>query len=314
MNLNSVVEETTRFAVRTLPANIAIETDLADDLWEVETDASSTESALLNLLLNACDAMPEGGRVRVATANRRVTRAMPLRGGERLPAGRYATISISDTGRGIAESELPRIFEPFESSKPDGTGLGLTMIDVFMRETGGGIDVISAMGAGTTFTLYFRARRTGAPRVAATRRGGHIALAAPGARVLLVEDDLAVREALLRMLDGTGHEILAVESGDAAWALFQADPGFDLVVTDVVVPGRLQGAALAEKIRVRRPELPVLFLSGHDFGALCAHPGVRATDIRLAKPVRRAQLVEAIAMALDRSQRASDGELPAEGH
>ncbi|MGC9419881.1 MAG: ATP-binding protein, partial [Rhodovulum sp.] len=201
VDLNAVVAELTRFAARTLPGNIAIETDLAPDLWRIEADASSTESALLNMVLNARDAMPGGGRIRIVTANETVAAPLPLRGGRSLPAGRYVTVAIEDDGQGIAEQDLARIFEPFATTKPNGTGLGLAMIDLFMDKSGGGVSVASDPGAGTTFRLYFRARRDKGP-VPPPRAVPAPRTPRTGARILVVEDEPNVRETLLRTLEG----------------------------------------------------------------------------------------------------------------
>lgn len=303
VRLNELVQDLTQFCKRTMPANITIRTRLDPNLRNALTDFSSAESALLNLLLNARDAMPSGGTITVTTGTETFETERRVTGEGVLEPGSYVTISVADTGLGITEDRLSKIFEPFATDKTTGTGLGLAMTSVFMQKTGGAVSVRSKPDAGSVFTLYFRASderteaRPTSPAKALPSRQANT-------RLLVVEDDRHVRATLIRNLRQLGYPIHSAQNGDSAWLLAQANSTFDILITDVVMPGRLQGPDLAARLRDIRPDLPVIFISGHDFGQINTHPGVRRGDVILSKPIRKDQLVDAIQSAL-RSQAAA---------
>ena len=295
IDLSDIVRETRAWTARTLPAAIAVETALEPRLWKVAADSDATASALLNLIVNARDAMPDGGRLTIWTQNVRIG---PEDEAD-LPRGRYAVLSVADTGSGIPDAVLARIFEPFFTTKPPGagSGLGLSMVHGFMKQTGGTVRVETEPGRGTRFRLYFPVRQ----RRAATAPAAPTGTAATGqaARILVVEDEAPVLAALGAMLEQAGHAVVSAVSGDSAAALAGEDPNFDLLLTDIVMPGRLQGPALARALRRNRPDLPVVFITGHAtaegaFGAKCA-----AGDTVLFKPLRSKELLEAVAAALN---------------
>ncbi len=300
IRLNALVAETRSWAGRIMPENIEIETSLPADLWEIEADPSSTEAALLNLILNARDAMPGGGRLTIETANARIEESYTDSRKARISPGNYVMLAVSDTGEGIAPDALPRIFEPFYTTKPPGagSGLGLSMIQGFMEQSGGTVQVYSEPGTGTTFKLYFPSRQ--AP---AEPHPDPSVPDAPGigqpADILLVEDEDEVRAVLAKITSKAGHRVTVAASGDEAFALFQARPGFDLVITDIVMPGKLQGTGLGKALRELRPDLPVIYMSGYASEATVHGNGLRAEDIRLMKPVQRHDLLAAISRALE---------------
>lgn len=298
-DLNRLVEETRNWAGRTLPASIHVETILLADLWQVKADPSSTESALLNLILNARDAMQDGGQLTIETANIHLgpEDALPL--AENLEPGKYVMLAVRDTGQGIPENSLAQIFEPFYSTKPPGagTGLGLSMVEGFTRQSGGAVSVSSEPGLGTTFELFFKAH-TGAVDTATPVQAVAGAKPATGQRLLVVEDEPEVLSVLVTTLERAGFTVASAPSGDEALVLFETCPEFDLLLTDIVMPGRLQGTDLAQELRSRAPDLPVVFLSGYAKETMGRVPGFRPEDIRLTKPVRRAELLEAIRKSL----------------
>ncbi|MEL6960211.1 MAG: ATP-binding protein, partial [Pseudomonadota bacterium] len=213
-----------------------------------------------------------------------------------IPEGRYVLLAVSDTGTGIEKADLERIFEPFYSTKDEsiGTGLGLSSIQGFMAQSNGVVRVYSEVGVGTTFKLYFPALsgndfvgQNAPPNQVAERRGGKL-------RVLFAEDEDEVRAAIQRLLEFAGNEVVACSSGDAAFATFENDQDFDLLVSDVVMPGKLQGPALAKEARKLKPSLAVIFLSGYASEATVHGNGLRPEDIRLMKPVRRGDLLAAL--------------------
>ncbi|TNF21122.1 MAG: response regulator [Rhodobacteraceae bacterium] len=299
LNLNDLVRATEQIAARTLPATVRIDCSLLANLWPIEADRASIESALLNLIVNASHAMPEGGHITLETSNLRVEEDYVLARHESIAPGRYVMVAVSDTGTGIPPELMPHIFEPFFTTKgPDrGSGLGLSMVQGFVKQSGGTVRVYSEPGSGTTFKLMFPALHDPAAEEAVPETP---ARGAPprGARLLLVEDQADVLSALSRTLRRAGYEVVTAISGDAAAALFAQDQAFDLVVTDIVMPGALQGPQLVRRLRSRVPDLPAVFLSGYASEATVHGNGLLPSDIRLMKPLQRADLLAAVARAL----------------
>ena len=306
LNLNDIVKSTEQFATRTLPATVEIDCSLLANLWSVEADRASIESALLNLIVNALHAMPDGGRITLETANLRVEEDYILARGESIPPGRYVMVAVSDNGTGIAPEILPRIFEPFYTTKgPDqGSGLGLSMVQGFVKQSEGTVRVYSELGAGTTFKLMFPALHE--PVAQPVAKGVRPAEArSEGQRLLLVEDEADVLNALHKTLRRAGYTAVTAASGDQAAALFEHDQAFDLVITDIVMPGQLQGPQLVRALRNRKPGLPAVFLSGYASEATVHGNGLLPSDIRLMKPLQRVELLAAVARALNKTRDAT---------
>jgi len=229
--------------------------DIASDAWPISIDVGEFEIALVNLAVNARDAMPGGGTVTISTRNVRLDN-------ERCPAGDYLALTFADTGIGIPQDMLERVFDPFFTTKAHGkgTGLGLSQVHGFAHQAGGSVSVTSTLGKGTTFTLYLP-RAT--PRLAAVagdaepRRTG---------TVLLVEDNPDVADASTVLLEQLGYAVHWVSDGQAALARIEKN-GYDLVVSDVVMSGHPDGVALARLIRQRRPHLPILLATGYSEAA-----------------------------------------------
>jgi len=299
LDLNNVVREAKNWMGRTLPESVSVETSLLAGLWPVEVDRSSLESAILNLILNSRDAMKGQGSLTIETANVRIDDDYIDLREEELTAGRYVMLAVSDTGEGIRQDDLASIFEPFFTTKPPGagSGLGLSMIVGFMQQSGGTVQVYTEVGEGTTFKLYFPAVETTREQPARIT-SGEKRIAGGGKRVLVAEDETAVRDTLVTTLERAGYLVTATTSGDNAYDVFDADPTFDLLLTDIVMPGKLQGTHLAKALRERRADLPVVFMSGYASEATVHGNGLRPEDIRLMKPVQRADLLAALAKVL----------------
>lgn len=299
LDLNNVVREAKNWMGRTLPESVSVETSLLAGLWPIEADRSSLESALLNLILNARDAMTGQGNLTIETANIRIDVPYIDSRQEELAPGRYVMLAVSDTGAGISKDNLASIFEPFFTTKPpgSGSGLGLSMTVGFMKQSGGTIQVYTETGAGTTFKLYFPVTTTIADRPSRPALS-KTEMADGGQRVLVAEDEEAVREILVTILERAGYLVTETVSGDDAFAVFDADPTFDLLLTDIVMPGKLQGTDLARVLRQRWVDLPVIFMSGYASEATVHGNGLRPEDIRLMKPVQRADLLIALTKAL----------------
>lgn len=299
MDLNAVVADAQSWIGRTLPKSISVETSLQPDIWRVQVDRSSLESALLNLILNARDAMQGQGNLTIETTNAEIDDSYFDARNEELLPGHYVMLAVSDTGTGIPEKDCMSIFEPFFSTKEPGkgTGLGLSMVLGFMRQSGGTAQVYSEIGVGTTFKLYFPAHHSqvdnqSAPIIDDT--GQDI----QGKRILLAEDTDEVRDMLIMVLERAGCEVTVASTGDEAFEVFKDNSNFDLLLTDIVMPGTLQGTTLAKSIRALRKEMPVIFMSGYASEATVHGNGLHPEDIRLMKPVRRHDLLKAVREAL----------------
>ncbi len=303
IDLNTTVLETKNWAGRTLPANITIETSLLAGLWPVSADQASTESALLNLILNARDAMPNGGHLSLATTNVQIDDEDFKTYGDDLAPGRYVMMSVTDTGTGIDPKMVDYVFEPFYTTKSPGagSGLGLSMVMGFMRQTGGTVRVSSELGVGTTFKLYFPIGDMQTLDDVSLPEERENAVS-KGARILLAEDQQDVLDVLVMILEKAGYVVTAVANGDQAKVAFETNPSFDLVLTDIVMPGRLQGTALVRELRESWPDLRVVFMSGYASEAAVVGDGLRSDDIRLMKPVQKRDLLVAVEKALMMSQ------------
>jgi CheY-like chemotaxis protein len=288
LDVNDVVRRSESLLRRLIGVHIELETELHGEPLSVETDPHQLEQALLNLVLNARDAMPAGGRVRIATG------LAPATPGD-LPAGRYASISVADTGVGIGEEDRAHLFEPFFTTKGqgEGTGLGLATVYGFVRQCGGTAEVESQLGAGTTLTLFLPVASGGpshdAGAAADEPERGH------GETVLVVEDEPMLRELLSAILEEQGYVVLTADSGDEALRLAGSHAGpIPVVLTDLLMPG-MTGRELAARLARSRPETTVLFMSGYAADALS---GEQPADSFLQKPFGAGELGAAIRRAL----------------
>lgn len=242
-----------------LGERIAIEFKVADNPWNARIDPSQLENAILNLSINARDAMPEGGTVRVEVSNATLDRRYAALHPDVTP-GPYVLVDVSDTGSGMPPEVVAQAFDPFFTTKSDGkgTGLGLSMVYGFVRQSNSHIRIDSAIGQGTSVKLYLPRTQDAVVEddaVAATILTG-------SERILVVEDSDDVRHAVVDMLTGWGYRVVSAENPDVAAALFEKDPAFDLLFTDVVMPGTMTAIELAELVQKQRPEIAVLLTSG----------------------------------------------------
>jgi len=304
VDLNSLVRNMKNWIGRTLPSNIEVETTQFAGLWDVEVDASSAEAGLLNLILNARDAMPNGGKLTIETSNIHIDQNDTTFHDEDLAYGQYVCVDVSDTGEGISPENLKSIFDPFFTTKRvgAGSGLGLSMIQGFMTQSKGMVRVFSTLGGGTTFKLYFKASQTAMATAIDALAPIHNTQAESRATILLVEDNIEVLAAIQSTLSKLGYGVIQATSGDAAFEIFPQRPEIDLLLTDIVMPGELQGTTLAKALRKLRPDLPVVFMSGYASEATVHGNDLRPEDTRLMKPVRREDLLRAINKGLSASK------------
>ncbi|NNE54118.1 MAG: PAS domain S-box protein [Sulfitobacter sp.] len=264
-DLTALCEETLLILRRTMGASVRIKTQYASDLNRVMVDPVQLQSALMNLALNARDAMKDGGELLISVSNVTIDDTYIAQETDIAP-GHYVRLSVSDDGAGMSPEAQRRAFEPFFTTKSGsgGTGLGLAMVYGFVRQSGGHITLYSEEGHGTSFGLYFPAV-DGSPQVPGETEQGALALSEIGAgrRVLVVEDNPKVRKLAVQRMRDLGFETYEAESGDIALAMLEKGLQVDLIFSDLVMPGRLNGYELAAEVNRLHPELKILLTSGY---------------------------------------------------
>ncbi len=299
VDVNELVSGITRLLRRTIGEDVEISLDLASELWPVVVDPAQLEASLTNLATNARDAMANGGRLMIATANRTLDADYAAQHAEVVPGG-YVMLEVSDTGCGMAPEVMHRIFEPFFTTKgrDKGTGLGLSMVFGFIKQSGGHIGVYSEPGIGTTFRLFL-------PRMAGDVPIVEESVATPllhgrGESVLVVEDNAALRRVVTRQLGELGYRVLAAENAAAGLELLDRQ-SIDLLLTDIVMPGGINGRELARRAHQRWPGIKIVFTSGFSEARLNGDVGpLAACTPLLSKPYRKEDLASAAREALDR--------------
>ncbi len=282
---------------RTLGEQIEIRRSSGDSLWPTLVDPTQLENALLNLAINARDAMPRGGQLSIEAMNARLDTAYTAPH-EGLEPGDYVMLAVSDTGSGIPPELVQRVFEPFFTTKErgKGTGLGLAMVYGFVKQSRGHVALYSEPGQGTTVRIYLPRHHTGVP--AAPEPEETEVPSGQGQLVLLVEDDNPVREFARGQLEALRYGVLEATNGPEALALLRERPDIELLFTDVVMPGGMSGVELAEAALALRPGLPVLYTSGYTETALIHNGRLDPHVLLLGKPYRRAELAHKLREAL----------------
>jgi CheY-like chemotaxis protein len=281
-SVNVLVNDMADLIRRTVGPEITVELKLTPDLWTTPVDPSQLENALLNLCINGRDAMPEGGRIMIETANRAFNdQDARLR---KMTAGDYVALSITDNGTGMPPEVVARVFEPFFTTKPmgQGTGLGLSMVYGFARQSEGQVRIHSEVGKGTTVSIYLP-RSTRATEAVVVAPVAAPARADAGQTVLIVDDEQSVRMLIVDVLEELGY--VAVEAGDgtAGLRVLQSDLRIDLLITDVGMPG-MNGRQLADAGRALRPNLRVLYITGYAEVAAVSHGHLEPGMAVIAKP------------------------------
>jgi PAS domain S-box-containing protein len=292
LDLNHVVADVEELLSRTIGEDVMLGTDLAADLWHVLMDPGQVEQVLMNLAVNARDAMVDGGALRIDTAN------VLLDATPSAPPGRYVRLRISDTGRGMSAEVLDRVFEPFYTTKAEGmgTGLGLATVYGVVTQAGGTIGIRSKPGAGTTVKIMIPATDETAEPLAAASSGERTHR---GGTVLVVEDEAALRAVTERIFASNGYRVIAAADGVEAVALVRAHDGdIQLLVTDVVMP-KMLGIEVAERIRQIKPEIEVLYMSGYVQQNLASQSTLKRDVHLIEKPFSAAVLLERAGQILD---------------
>ena len=297
LDVNKLIVSISDLLVRTLGENIELESIGAAGLWKVEADASELESTLLNLALNARDAMPEGGKLTIETSNAYLDEGYCQQHAGVAP-GQYILIAVTDNGGGMSAETIDRAFEPFFTTKEagKGTGLGLSQVYGFMKQSEGHVKIYSESGEGTTIKLYLP-RRDG-------NEAAHSADEPVGSErgraetILIVEDDDGVRQYASEILRDLNYQIIEAKDSATALRLLDADKKFDLLLTDVVLPGK-NGRELATEVERRRPGTKVIFMTGYSRNAIVHHGRLDPGTALIQKPLIERVLAQKIRQILD---------------
>ncbi|AMA55213.1 PAS domain S-box protein [Bradyrhizobium sp. CCGE-LA001] len=295
IDINSLIVDTAKLLRPTLGEQIQIESVFEDENCVAIVDPNQLTTAILNLALNARDAMPGGGKLIVETGGAYLDEVYASVNDVR--PGHYVLIAVSDTGTGIPATMLPRVFDPFFTSKGPGkgTGLGLSMVYGFIKQSAGHIKIYSEEGHGTTIKMYLPPGKTptavGEGVIAATIEGGR-------ETILVVEDDRLVRDYVLAQLHSLGYVTLQAANAAEALAIVAAGKPFDLLFTDVIMPGKMNGRQLADELMKTRPDLKVVYTSGYTENAIIHHGRLDSGVLLLAKPYRKSDLARIIRRAL----------------
>ena len=300
INVDAAVEEMSDLLRRTIGESIDITLHASDDLWATNVDPAQLETAILNLVLNARDAMPDGGLLSIESSNVALDG-----GGAALPAdvppGRYVVLAVTDTGIGMTRQAIDNAFEPFFSTKEvgKGTGLGLSMVYGFVKQSNGHVTLYSEVGRGTTVKLYFPASDELTRDRLAASDGAVAAMPTGYERLLIVEDEEAVRSSLVTLLGGLGYTIVEAEDGDTALMVLEREAPVDLILSDVVMPGNLDGPSLARVAKDHYPGIKVLLMTGYMDLRGAKSTGLDASLDVISKPFDNAILAQKIRDVLE---------------
>ena len=294
IDLNAIITGMNVLMGKAIGAQVRLELDLASGLWTAAADPVQTEMVILNLAINARDAMPSGGTIRLTTRNESVT--TPPSSAVDLEMGDYIVVSLADTGTGMSAETLQRAFEPFFTTKAvgQGSGLGLAQVFGFAKQSGGGVQITSVVGEGTDVQVYLPRIEVRDETIDSTAEPSVDTLSNASANILLVDDDAAVREITATLLESMGHVVVHVSSGIEA--LEQITSGTDVVITDFAMPG-MNGKELAHALHSRLPDVPVIFLTGYADTDVLGLEGLLVVQ----KPFSEAELERKIRQALQPS-------------
>jgi len=306
IDVGQLLTQTRSALERTLGKAIKVTINIPDDLWHCLSDRAQLESAVLNLALNARDAMSGGGEVRIDVLNAPVDAEYQAAHPD-AKIGEYLMISVRDTGYGIPEDCIDKVWEPFFTTKRMGeaTGLGLSTVYGFLKQSGGHVEINSEVGIGTEVRLYLPRSSTPARSVKVV--DAEEAPMGAGEILLLVEDDAKLRELLTTLLDGLGYNVVNAADGPDALSIFDELPDVRLVLSDVMLTGGISGVELVKEIRARRPEVKVLLMSGYAAEEI-ERAGHRREEVELlTKPFTQIEFARKIRAALEESEAEAEG-------
>ncbi|WP_322893427.1 MULTISPECIES: PAS domain S-box protein [unclassified Yoonia] len=298
LDVNAVITGIQDMLRRTLGENIDIKVVLAKNLWSSELDLAQLETAMLNLTVNSRDAMPNGGYLTIETANCTLEDSFVCNELGVTP-GEYIVVTISDTGNGISKAQMERVFEPFFTTKGvgKGTGLGLSMVHGFVKQSKGHIKVYSEISQGTTIKMYFPRFCGQAPASGATTENSQVLRGQE--TILVVEDDMLILQQLVAQLADMGYDVITASAGAPALAILRDRADIDLLLTDIILPGGMNGRQIADAALTIRPSLKVLYTSGYSENAIVHHGRLDDGVELLSKPYRRSELSLKVRKVLD---------------
>jgi CheY-like chemotaxis protein len=295
LDVNRILNGISDFLRQALGETISLEIVGSGGVWPVQADRAELETAILNLAVNARDAMADGGKLTIEASNSHLDEAYCRQHAD-VQTGQFVQIAVSDTGAGMTKDVLERAFEPFFTTKQSGqgTGLGLSQVYGFVKQSGGHVKIYSELGEGTSVKIYLpRSSAKYEPREATAAARGR-----PDERILVVEDDADVRAYVVETLGSLGYHVLEASGASEALQLLDQHQAIDLLLTDVVMPG-VNGRRLAEEAKQRHPALKVVFMTGYSRNAI-AHQGRLDPGVTLIqKPLSSALLAAAVRQALD---------------
>jgi PAS domain S-box-containing protein len=297
IDVNTLVIDTAKLLRPTLGEQIEIESAFEEETCAAHVDPNQLATAIINLALNARDAMPEGGKLLLETGWADLDENYASLYDDVRP-GRYVMIAVSDSGSGIPAGIIDKVFNPFFTSKGPGkgTGLGLSMVYGFVKQSSGHIRIYSEEGHGTTIRMYLP---PGSGALSASAEAAAVAIEGGQETILVVEDDRLVRGYVLAQLHSLGYATLEAANGAEALAIVEAGEAFDLLFTDIIMPGSMNGRQLASAVQQARPGKPVLFTSGYTENAIMHHGRLDSGILLLAKPYRKSELARMIRKALE---------------
>jgi PAS domain S-box-containing protein len=293
-NVNRLLSGLGELVRRTVGPSIEVEVVGASGLWPILVDPNQLENAVLNLCINGRDAMPDGGKLTIETSNKwldvRAARQQDL------PVGQYVSICVTDTGTGMTPDVIAKAFDPFFTTKPigEGTGLGLSMIYGFARQSGGQVRVYSEVGQGTTMCLYLPRHAEDAPSEEEAGLSTKVDLTGDGEVVLVIDDEPTIRMLVAEVLAESGYAVIEAPDGTAGLRVLDSNARIDLLITDVGLPGGLNGRQVADAARVSRPNLKVLFITGYAENAVIGRGRLDNGMFVLTKPFQMEILAERI--------------------
>jgi signal transduction histidine kinase/CheY-like chemotaxis protein len=301
LDANTLVAGMSEMLRRTLGEPVVLETVLAGGLWRTKADSNQLESALLNLAVNARDAMPNGGKLTIEPANAHLDEVYAMKVAEGITPGQYVLIAVADTGTGMNKATMERVFEPFFTTKEvgKGTGLGLSQVYGFVRQSGGHVQIYSELGEGTTVKIYLPRLMNAEEETAEAINKSPVTPSGQGETILVVEDESTLRQFTTTSLRELGYRVLEAPDGRTALGIVERHPEIDLLFTDVVLTGGMNGRVLADEALRRRSNLKTLFTTGYTSNAIVHHgrldPGVHL----IGKPFTYAELAMKVRTVID---------------
>ena len=283
-NANRLLTDLEELVRRTVGPGVRVEVVGASGIWPILVDRNQLENAILNLCINARDAMPDGGKLTIETANRWLDERASRQ--HDLPIGQYVSICVTDTGVGMAPEIVARAFEPFFTTKPlgEGTGLGLSMIYGFARQSGGQVRIYSEVGQGTTMCIYLPRHGESAPSEEEFDSISGVEPVGDGEVVLIIDDEPTIRMLAADVLQEAGYTVIEAPDGSAGLKILESNARIDVLVTDVGLPGGINGRQVADAARTSRPDLKVLFITGYAENAVVGNGRLEPGMFVLSKP------------------------------